>query len=144
VESMLDRFIDSALAVLDELITEHGVFHTTVHFSSSRATIWLLDDPYRYRLLDMDALNDPDMCLAYPRRGYPDQAVIPADRVRPILERFRQLRFSDENIYLRAGSINVFNGMVSLTFSCDGTHYLHYEEFLYTDMDFWGLGGGVA
>jgi hypothetical protein len=140
VESMLDRFIDSALAVLDELITEHGVFHTTIHFSSSRATIWLLDDPYRYRLLDMDALNDPDMCLAYPRRDYPDQAVIPADRVRPILERFRQLRFSDENIYLRAGSINVFNGMVSLTFSCDGSHYLPYEEFLHADMDFWGLG----
>jgi hypothetical protein len=42
----------------------------------------------------------------------------------------RALRVIDTNIYLRMASINIFNGMVSLTFSCDGSHYMHYDEFL--------------
>jgi hypothetical protein len=44
---------------------------------------------------------------------------------------------ADENIYLRMSSINLFNGMVSLTFSCDGTHYMRYDEFLGKDGPFW-------
>jgi hypothetical protein len=34
-------------------------------------------------------------------------------------------------------SINLFNGMISLTFSCDGSHYMHYREFLGKDTQFW-------
>jgi len=140
VESPMDRHLDAVQAVLEELIADHGVFHVSLHFSSSRAIVWLLDDPYRYRLLDVDALTDPDICLAYPRRDYPAEAAIPAERIRPLLERFRRLRLLDENIYLRSGSLNLFNGMVSLTFSCDGSHFMSWREFLETDDSFWGLG----
>jgi hypothetical protein len=31
----------------------------------------------------------------------------------------------------------LFNGMVSLTFSCDGSHYLRYDEFLGKNAGFW-------
>jgi hypothetical protein len=34
-------------------------------------------------------------------------------------------------------SINIFNGMVSLTFSCDGSHYMPHDEFLAKDTSFW-------
>jgi hypothetical protein len=27
--------------------------------------------------------------------------------------------------------------MLSLTFSCDGSHYMSYDEFLRKDMSFW-------
>ena len=55
----------------------------------------------------------------------------------------RELRFSDETIYLRAGSLNLCNGMVSLNFSCDGSHYMSYDEFLAKDLAFWfGQGSG--
>jgi hypothetical protein len=47
------------------------------------------------------------------------------------------LRTADENIYLRLASINLFNGMVSLTFSCDGSHYMPYHEFLHKSTEFW-------
>ena len=40
------------------------------------------------------------------------------------------LRIIDTNIYLRMASINIFNGMVSLTFSCDGSNYMRYSKFL--------------
>ena len=44
---------------------------------------------------------------------------------------------ADETLYLRSSSINIFNGLVSLTFSCDGTHYMSWQEFLDKDMSFW-------
>jgi hypothetical protein len=57
--------------------------------------------------------------------------------VRPVLAQFKALRFADETIYLRSGSLNVMNGMVGLTFSCDGSHYMPVDEFLDKSLDFW-------
>lgn len=136
--SQMDDHIDTVLSVVEELITEHGIFHGKLHFSSSRATIWLTDDPFRYRLLDINALIDPDTCLSWPRHAYPANALTPMHAIRPILDNFRALRFMDETFYLRAGSINIFNGLVGLTFSCDGSHYLPWDEFLNKGYDFWG------
>lgn len=136
-ESEMDRHIDTVLGVVAELMRFHGVYHVMFHFSSSRAVIWQIADPYRYRLLSIDALIDPDICLAYPRQPYPADALIPQDKVRAVLEHFRPLRLIDETFYLRSGTVNLFNGMVGLTFSCDGSHYIPYEEFLDRDNDFW-------
>jgi hypothetical protein len=137
VESLIDRHIDEVLSVLEELVVESGVFHCKIHFSSSRATIWLVSDPFRYRLLGFDELADPDVCLAYPHCDYPEQAIIGADQVRGILAGFKRLRRADDIIYLRSGSLNIFNGLVALNFSCDGSHYLPHTEFLDPDSPFW-------
>lgn len=137
VESPMDRNMDQTLAILEEMLTERGVFQTQIHFSSSRATIWMNDDPYRYRILDFDALTDPDICLVYRRQPYPAQALIPAEQIKTILDTFKTLRAADPNIYLRLASINLYNGMVSLTFSCDGSHYMPYDEFLRKNLTFW-------
>ena len=137
VESAMDGQLDEILPLMNELMLEHGVFHGKLHFSSSRSTVWLVDDPYRYRILSFDDLTHPDICLAYPRRPYTERAIVPPDRIAPVFEMFRQLRFADENIYLRAGSLNVCNGLVSLNFSCDGSHYIRYDEFLKNGMEFW-------
>ena len=137
IDSEMDRRIDDVLYMLEALIVNHGVFHGKLHFSSSRATLWLVEDPFRYRLLDLAALVDPDICLVYPQRDYPRDALVPADQVRLVLQGFKELRLGDETIYLRSGSLNIFNGMVALTFSCDGSHYMPYAEFLDRDMPFW-------
>lgn len=136
-DSRMDEHIDEVLGIVEELILEHGIFHAKLHFSSSRATIWLVDDPYRYRLMDIDMLNDPDICLAYPRHSYPEGAIVPKERIRDVMEGLRELRYMDEMFYLRAGAINIFNGMVSLTFSCDGSHYIPWDEFLNKEHAFW-------
>ena len=135
--SIVDENIDDVLAVMTELINYHGVFHTKLHFSSSRATIWLVDSPYNYRLLNAKDLTDPDTCLAYPHREYTDRAIIPRDAIEKIFKMLRELRFADENIYLRSGSINICNGMVALNFSCDGSHYIRWDEFLANGLEFW-------
>jgi len=136
-DSRMDEHIDEVLGIVEELILEHGIFHAKLHFSSSRATIWLVDDPFRYRLMDIDMLNDPDICLAYPRHSYPEGAIVPKERIRDVMEGLRELRYMDEMFYLRAGALNIFNGMVSLTFSCDGSHYIPWDEFLNKEHAFW-------
>ena len=137
VDSLMDRNMDPAIAILEELITERGLFQAVIHFSSSRATAWFFDDPYRYRILDHEALGDPDICMLYPRQPYPADAQIPQDIIQKLLNGMRQLRTADETLYLRSASINIFNGMISLTFSCDGSHYMSWHEFLDKDMTFW-------
>ena len=130
VESQMDRHLEQTLSILEELLTKRGVFQCSIHYSSSQATIWTVDDPFRYRMLDDEALSDPDICLVYPPQPYPSDALIPVQDIVRILATLREMRMTDENIYLRVSSINLFNGMISLTFSCDGSHYMRYDEFL--------------
>ena len=154
-DSQMDLHIDTVLGVMEELILDHGVFHCKLHLSSSRVTLWLMDDPYRYRLLDIASLTQPDICLTFPRCHYPSgeapqggtggrpdpgTALIPADRIREILQAIKRLRFIDETFYLRSATLNIFNGMVALTFSCDGSHYLPWDEFLSKGDAFWVSG----
>jgi len=140
-ESPMDRNMRNALSILEELLTERGVFQCQIHFSSSQATIWTIDDPLRYRILDHEVLMDPDICLLYPSRRYPEDATIPRAEIPRILDAMQGLRNVDMTIYLRTASINIFNGMVSLTFSCDGSHYMRYDEFLVKGATFWS---GIA
>jgi hypothetical protein len=136
-ESPMDRNMQNALSILEELLTERGIFQCQIHFSSSQATVWTIDDPLRYRILDQEVLKDPDICLVYPSRPYPLDAAIPRADITRILDAMRALRTVDTTIYLRTASINIFNGMVSLTFSCDGSHYMRFDEFLTKGATFW-------
>ncbi|MEK7815601.1 MAG: hypothetical protein AAB294_02135 [Pseudomonadota bacterium] len=135
--SLLDKHIDAVNDLMLRLMHLHGVFHIKIHYSSGRCSLWLLDDPYNYRLHSVDEIIDPDICLAYALRPYPDDAKVSPAEIRKTLEEFKELRFADETIYLRSGSLNVMNGMVGLTFSCDGSHYMSVQEFLEKDLSFW-------
>lgn len=137
IESPMDKDIDVAFAIIEELMTDRGMFQGVIHFSSSRATTWFMDDPFRYRILDAEALADPDICLLYPPHIYPNNALIPQQKISSILKAMKKLRLTDETFYLRSASINVFNGLISLTFSCDGSHYMSWQEFLEKDESFW-------
>ena len=135
--SLLDEHIDEVLELIETLMCEHGVFHSKIHFSSGRCSIWLLDDPYNYQILSVEEIIDPDICLAYPLHGYPKNAKTKLEQIRKVFAQFKALRFADETIYLRSCSINIMNGMLGLTFSCDGSHYMPVEEFLDKDLGFW-------
>ena len=140
VESAMDAKIDDVLSVMKELILARGVFHAKLHFSSSRATLWRVDNPFVYQILNIDELSDPDICLAFQHQKYFEKAIVEEKNISKVLQQFKDLRFTDETIYLRSASLNVVNGMVGLNFSCDGSHYMRYEEFLEKSMPFW-FGG---
>jgi hypothetical protein len=95
------------------------------------------DDLLRYRILDQQAHTDPDICVLYHSRPYPVDARIPWSEITRILNAMQVLGKVDMTIYLRTASINIYNGMLSLTFSCDGSHYMHYDEFLAEGTSFW-------
>ena len=57
------------------------------------------------------------------------QPVVHAEDTYAILNEFRRLRTTDKNIYLRNGSINRINGLIGMTFSCDGSHYIDHKTF---------------
>jgi hypothetical protein len=118
------RCIHLQVLTLMDIASVSGMFQGQIHFSSSQVTVWTVDDPFRYRILDQEALSDADICLAFPRRSYPDEARIPGTRVSSPRNGLRELRLMDDTFYLRSASINVFNGMISLTLSCAGTHYM--------------------
>ena len=140
VKAQLD--LGSSFSLMNELMTLQGVYHGKFHFASSRATVWHVDDPFDYHILTIEELIDPDTCLAYPRRPYHERAIVPPEMIMPIFRQFGALRVADETIYLRAGSLNIINGMIGLNFSCDGSHYLPYDEFMNKGLDFW-FGGGL-
>ena len=143
-ESIVDRNFDTVISMIEELMLDRGVYHVVLHFSSNQAIIWVIDVPYHYRLLTTNALIDPNSCLAYPKRPCPAEALVPRQQIRAVLDNLRTLRFMDEIFYLRSGALNIINGMVGLTFSCDGSHYIPCDEFLKMDQAFWIHGQPLA
>ena len=141
-KSAMDEQLDDVIQIVEELLTQRGVFHLKLHFSSSRATVWLYDDPYRYRVNILDELLDA--AFAYPPRPYPEEAVVSPEEIRQCFHHFKTLREADDTLYLRAGGLNIINGMVSLNFSCDGSHYMPAEEFLEKGEVFWLGNAGTA
>jgi len=142
-ESPMDTKLDDVMAILEELMLENGVHHCQIHYSSSRVTIWHIDDPYSYRILTMEELSLSEICLAYPKRPYFSRNIVPREDIMRIFKQFSALRFADDTVYLRSGSLNLVNGFIGLNFSCDGTHYLTFDDFLSRGLDFW-FGEGIS
>jgi len=137
VPSLMDQQLNVVNILLDNLMTTHGVFHCKLHYYSGRCSLWLYDDPYQYRIHRVEEIIDPELCLAYPLCDYPEDAKVKPNQILMVLEQMKELRFADETIYLRSASLNIMNGMVGLTFSCDGSHYISAEEFLSKAKRFW-------
>ena len=131
VESLFDAHLDRLLHVMHTLLTVKGVFHVKTHFSSSQLTCWFYDDPYNYRVFVREEAIDLGLLDSLPDRdfeGHP--ATVAPSLVGPILDEFKRLRLTDEQVYLRNASINRINGMIGMTFSCDGSHYIAVDDFL--------------
>ncbi|MCU7878602.1 MAG: PDC sensor domain-containing protein [Candidatus Thiodiazotropha sp. (ex Lucinoma borealis)] len=137
IQSRLDENIDSVHETIYDLMTQHGIFHCKVHYSSGRCSFWVLRDPYTYQIHGVEEIVDPDIVLAYPLYRYPERAKITPAQLREVFLEFKALRFADETIYLRSASINIMNGMLGLTFSCDGSHYMPVDEFIEKNLGFW-------
>lgn len=133
----LDPYLPALFAVVEELLAVHGVFHCQIHYVSGQVQLWHRDDPYRYQLHKLTDLLVPGFCAHYPTRAYPAQALLPANQIHPLLERFHLLRCADDQVYLRVSSLNVINARIGLSFSRDGSHYFAAEDFLDKDWAFW-------
>ncbi len=133
----LDQYLSDLQGVLETLISAHGVFHCQIHYGSGQVTLWQIKDPFQYRLYSAEQLLNANMYLAYSKQHYSENAIVSTAQVREVLEKFRILRLASDSIYLRTSSLNVINGMVGLSFSCEGSQYMTVESFLIKDLVFW-------
>ena len=62
-------------------------------------------------------------------KSSPLRAAIECWTIDRLLGEFRRLRLTDETIYLRNAAVNLINGMINMSFSCDGTHYIDHKTF---------------
>jgi len=130
--SLFDQRIDRLMEIVEEFLCMRGVFHAKLHFSSNQLTCWFYDDPYRYRVYIGEELFVPEFMEQFPQSVFAERPVIDADVIRSILNEFKRLRLKDESVYLRNGSLNRINGLIGMTFSCDGSHYIDYRKFFET------------
>jgi len=138
VNNEFDDHLDAVLTTIDLLLRERGIFHAKIHFSSGQVTLWSMANPYNYQVYLKEEFLAPDFADLFPVRNYPINASVPPGRVRDVLVVLSTLRHKDDSIYLRSGSLNIINGMVGLVFSCDGSHYIEYQEFLRRQDDVYG------
>ena len=130
VESLFDSEIDRIHEIVNQLLTVKGAFHVNVHYSSSQLTCWFADDAYRYRVFVKEEVLEPHFLDQF-RDCTIDhlQPLIDSTNTLSVLAEFRRLRTTDQTIYLRNGSINRVNGLIGMTFSCDGAHYIDHKTF---------------
>jgi hypothetical protein len=130
VESLFDQQIERVHAVVQALLTRKGAFHVKIHYSSSQLTCWFCDDAYRYRVYVREEVLDEHFVDHFRDLSVEHlKPLLHADDIGPILSEFRRLRLTDETVYLRNASVNLINGMIGMTFSCDGAHYIDYRTF---------------
>jgi hypothetical protein len=142
VESLFDSELDRIHEIVRLLLTSKGAFHVKVHYSSSQLTCWFCDDAYRYRVYVREEVLDPGFINQFRDVSLDHlQPVIDVEDVRTILAEFKRLRTTDETIYLRNGSINRINGMIGMTFSCDGAHYIDHKTF-FEKLETFATSGG--
>lgn len=142
VESLFDGDLDRVHEIVALLLTRKGAFHVKVHYSSSQLTCWFSDDAYRYRVYVREEVLDPGFIDQFRDVSLEHlQPVIDQADTDAILTEFSRLRTTDKTLYLRNASINRINGMIGMTFSCDGSHYIDHKTFFEKLESFATTGG---
>ena len=130
IESLFDSQLDRVHEIVQSLLTRKGVFHTKIHYSSSQLTCWFARDPFCYEKFVREQVLADGFLAGFPDSDYAGrEPKIAVGDINRILGEFRRLRLTDQTIYLRNGSINMINGMINMSFSCDGTHYIDHHTF---------------
>ena len=129
-DNEFDNQLEEVLDRVGQLLGGRGIFHAKVHFSSGQVTLWPFSDPYNYQVHLKDEFLASGFMRMFAAAPYPINAAVPPRRIAMVLDILRWLRCSDDSVYLRSGSLNIMNGMVGLNFSCDGSHYIDYRDFL--------------
>lgn len=142
-QSLFDERIDDVHAIVQALLTSKGVFHAKIHYSSSQLTCWFARDPFCYEKFVREEVLAPGFLDRFPDSDHAGRtSLVGAEEIAKLLAEFKRLRLTDETVYLRNGAVNLINGMINMTFSCDGTHYIDHKTFL-SELDKFETAGGA-
>ena len=128
-ESLFDQRIETLHGIAEHVLCERDVFHIKIHYSSKHLVCWSYNDPCSYQVFVGEEVFEPAFAAGFQPGPPTPTAVVPAHAVANILSVFTRLRFQDTTIYLRDASINRASGVIGITFSCGGSHYIAYDAF---------------
>jgi hypothetical protein len=130
-ESLFDGAIDRVHDIARTLLMRKGVFHAKIHYSSSQLTCWFARDPFCYEKFVREEVLADGFVERFADSDYAGRhpVIDDAELVR-LLGEFRRLRLTDETMYLRNAAVNLINGMINMSFSCDGTQYIDHRKFI--------------
>lgn len=130
VASLFDASLDQVHAPVAALLTRKGVFHAKIHYSSSQLTCWFARDTFCYEKFLREEVLEEGFLDRFPDADHAGRIpVIDAAGIDRVLGEFRRLRLTDEKIYLSNAAVNLINGIINMSFSCDGTHYIDHKTF---------------
>ncbi len=130
-QSLFDEYIDQLHLLVRGLLTRKGVFHIKIHYSSSQLTCWFARDPFCYEKFVRETIFESGFLGRFADDDHAGRvSLLTPNDIRRVLNEFKRLRLTDQTIYLRNAAINLINGMINMSFSCDGTHYIDYKTFL--------------
>jgi hypothetical protein len=128
--SLFDSSIDYVHVIVRELLMRKGAFHVKIHYSSSQLTCWFARDPFCYEKFVREEVLAKGFLDRFLDSGHAGRIpLLNAGDLDRLFGEFKRLRLTDETIYLRNGAINLINGMINMSFSCDGTHYIDHKTF---------------
>lgn len=120
-DSGFDAYFDESAAHVVSPLSTDRLFHVAVHFSSDQLTYWSWSDPYCCEVRVGALIWARDFPHTF-RSSASGPTVLLVAALCFIWDGFKVLRFQDPHIYWRHGSINVANGIIGLSFSCNGSH----------------------
>jgi len=130
IESMFDTSIDRLHEIVSVLLAQKGVFHTKIHYSSSQLTCWFARDPFCYEKFVREEVLEEGFLDRFPDTDHAGRVpVLDTNDIQRLFAEFKRLRLTDQTIYLRNAAVNIINGMINMSFSCDGTHYIDHHTF---------------
>lgn len=142
--NLIDQHLTQITHTIEQLMLARGVFHVTLNYTTNLLMLWETHDPYQYHLLTVEqVLYHSNVVNEYRLAAYPEQAKVTPSQLGDILKRFSILRLAEGKEYLCSASINVMNGMVGLSFSCDNSQYMSAAVFLERNLSDW-IGRRVA
>jgi hypothetical protein len=136
--TLMDQQASQVTEMVAYLMQERGVFHVMLNYTNGVVMVWETRDPYQYHLLTAEQLLARDaICHAYQPSTYPAKAAVTVEQMWEILRRFQTLRLTKGTDYLCSASLNVINGMIGLSFTCDNSQYMRADLFLERPLSDW-------
>ena len=126
--SHFDDHLDELMDICEQLIQHNGVFHLTIHFSSSQLVCWTFDNPYTFQVYNADEVFSENFLRLFAPLDSKLHTCIARNQVKPLLQSLKGLRQKTAGSELRNASIHMMNGFIALSYACDDTRYINFKN----------------
>ena len=128
--SLFDESIDQLHVIVKELLDTQRRIPYQAPLLILPADLLVARDPFCYEKFVRETVLEAGIADRFPDADYAGRvSLLNAGEIEPALGEFKRLRLTDETIYLRNAAVNLINGMINMSFSCDGTHYIDHKTF---------------